>query len=106
MLVGTPQGVRDGGILDQTTLTVRVSALPDALPRAIDAPDFSIENHSVPCKTNRLGVKGCGEAAAGALYPAIRNALDDALAPLGAEAPDGAASPFGMWKAMRGAAAR
>ncbi|MBM3664829.1 MAG: 50S ribosomal protein L25 [Actinobacteria bacterium] len=36
ILVGTPLGVREGGILDQTTLTVRVRALPDALPRSIE----------------------------------------------------------------------
>lgn len=36
ILVGSPAGVRDGGILDQTSLTVRVRALPDALPRSIE----------------------------------------------------------------------
>lgn len=36
VLVGTAAGVREGGILDQTTLTVRVRALPDALPRSIE----------------------------------------------------------------------
>ncbi|MBU6363778.1 MAG: 50S ribosomal protein L25 [Acidobacteria bacterium] len=36
ILVGTAAGVREGGILDQTALTVRVRALPDALPRSIE----------------------------------------------------------------------
>ncbi len=36
ILVGTSAGVREGGILDQTALTVRVRALPDALPRSIE----------------------------------------------------------------------
>ena len=36
ILEGTAVGVREGGILDQTALTIRVSALPDALPRAIE----------------------------------------------------------------------
>jgi large subunit ribosomal protein L25 len=36
ILIGVAQGVRDGGILDQTTQTVRVRALPDALPRSIE----------------------------------------------------------------------
>lgn len=36
ILVGTAAGVREGGILDQTSLTVRVRALPDALPRSIE----------------------------------------------------------------------
>lgn len=43
ILTGTPQGVRDGGILDQTTLTVRVSALPDALPRSIEHDITAVE---------------------------------------------------------------
>lgn len=43
MLVGTAQGVRDGGILDQTALTVRVSALPDALPRSIEFDITDVE---------------------------------------------------------------
>src|SRR5262249_20763114 len=33
-----------------------------ALPRAVDAPSFSVENHVAPATTNPLGVKGCGEA--------------------------------------------
>ena len=43
MLTGTPQGVRDGGILDQTALTVRVRALPDALPRSIEHDITDVE---------------------------------------------------------------
>jgi large subunit ribosomal protein L25 len=43
ILVGTAQGVRDGGILDQTTLTVRVSALPDVLPRSIEFDITDVE---------------------------------------------------------------
>jgi len=43
MLTGTPQGVRDGGILDQTALTVRVRALPDALPRSIEHDITAVE---------------------------------------------------------------
>ncbi len=43
VLTGTPQGVRDGGILDQTALTVRVRALPDALPRSIEHDITDVE---------------------------------------------------------------
>ncbi|MSO44105.1 MAG: 50S ribosomal protein L25 [Thermoleophilia bacterium] len=43
ILTGTAQGVRDGGILDQTTLTVRVRALPDALPRSIELDVTDVE---------------------------------------------------------------
>jgi large subunit ribosomal protein L25 len=35
-LIGTPVGVRDGGVLDQPLREVTVRALPDALPDAIE----------------------------------------------------------------------
>lgn len=43
VLVGTAVGVREGGILDQTAVTVRVRALPDALPRAIEYDVSGVE---------------------------------------------------------------
>ncbi len=43
LLEGIAQGVRDGGILDQTALTIRVRALPDVLPRAIEFDVTAIE---------------------------------------------------------------
>lgn len=43
ILVGSAVGIRDGGILDQTALTVRVRALPDALPRSIEHDISGVE---------------------------------------------------------------
>lgn len=43
ILIGTAQGVRDGGILDQTAQIVRVRALPDALPRSIEFDMTDVE---------------------------------------------------------------
>lgn len=43
ILIGSAVGIRDGGILDQTTLTVRVRALPDALPRSIELDIAEVE---------------------------------------------------------------
>ena len=43
ILIGSPVGVRDGGILDQTSLTVRVRALPDTLPRSIEHDISEVE---------------------------------------------------------------
>jgi hypothetical protein len=34
---------------------------------------------SVACKTNRLGVKGCGEAGCAGALPSVMNAIVDAL---------------------------
>ena len=71
-----------------------------ALPRADDFPEFGLSFNPTPCVTNPLGVKGCGEAAAVGMFPAIHNAILDALAPLGVTAFDGPATPFRVWQAM------
>ena len=72
-----------------------------AMPRADDLPAFQLGFNPTRCTTNPLGVKGCGEAGAVALLPAIGNALLDALAPLGVRAFDGPATPFRVWQAMQ-----
>ena len=53
------------------------------MPRADDLPSFDLGFNGTRCTTNPLGVKGCGEAGAIAAFPAIANAILDALAPLG-----------------------
>jgi len=71
-----------------------------AMPRADDLPSFDLGFNSTRCTTNPLGVKGCGEAGAIAAFPAIANAILDALAPLGVKNFDGPASPARIWQAM------
>ena len=72
-----------------------------ALPRADHFPAFDVEMMGTRCTTNPLGVKGCGEAGAIAGFPAIANAVIDALAPLGVTTFTGPATPFTIWKAIR-----
>ncbi|MBV8189569.1 MAG: molybdopterin-dependent oxidoreductase, partial [Alphaproteobacteria bacterium] len=71
-----------------------------ALPRADDLPSFDLGFNATRCTTNPLGVKGCGEAGAIAAFPAIANAILDALAPLGVTAFDGPATPANVWQAI------
>ncbi|TAJ87960.1 MAG: xanthine dehydrogenase family protein molybdopterin-binding subunit [Reyranella sp.] len=71
-----------------------------ALPRADDLPSFDLGFNPTRCTTNPLGVKGCGEAGAIAAFPAIANAILDALAPLGVKGFDGPASPLRIWQAI------
>jgi carbon-monoxide dehydrogenase large subunit len=61
------------------------------MPRAADLPSFDLSFAGTPCTTNPVGVKGCGEAGAIALFPAV-----------GVTSLDGPASPFRVWQAMRG----
>lgn len=72
-----------------------------ALPRADDLPSFDLGFNPTRCTTNPLGVKGCGEAGAIAAFPAIANAILDALAPLGVKGFDGPASPLRIWQAIQ-----
>ncbi|WP_027284258.1 xanthine dehydrogenase family protein molybdopterin-binding subunit [Rubritepida flocculans] len=73
------------------------------LPRADDLPAFTLDTHAVPCKTNPLGAKGCGEAGCAGSLPAVMNALVDALRPLGVTHIDMPATPERIWRAIRGA---
>ena len=68
-----------------------------ALPRAEDAPSFTIRSHPVPAKTNTLGVKGCGEAGCAGALPSIMNAIVDAL---GGRHIDMPATPEKVWRAL------
>ena len=52
-----------------------------AMPRADDLPSLDLGFIGTRCTTNPLGVKGCGEAGAIVAFPAIANAIADALAP-------------------------
>ena len=71
-----------------------------AMPRADDLPSFGLDFNPTRCTTNPLGVKGCGEAGAIAAFPAIANAILDALAPLGVRQFEGPASPWHVWQAI------
>ena len=73
-----------------------------AMPRADDLPSFDLAFDGTRCTTNPLGVKGCGEAGAVAAFPAITNAILDALASLAVTAFDGPATPARIWQAMHG----
>ncbi len=74
-----------------------------AMPRASDAPGFAIETHAVPCKTNRLGVKGCGEAGCAGALPSVMNAVVDALSEVGVTHIDMPVTPEKVWRALNGA---
>ena len=71
-----------------------------AMPRADDLPSFDVGFNGTRCTTNPLGVKGCGEAGAIAAFPAIANAISDALAPFGATDLAGPATPPRIRKAI------
>jgi len=76
------------------------------MPRADDLPFFVSEATDVPCPTNPLGVKGCGEAGAIAACATLVNAVVDALAEHGVTHIDMPTTPQKVWRAIRGEGAK
>jgi len=74
-----------------------------AMPRADDLPFFDVDSHEVPTKVNPLGAKGVGEAGTVGAMPALLNAVNDALAPLGVRHLDMPVTPERVWRAIRDA---
>jgi carbon-monoxide dehydrogenase large subunit len=71
-----------------------------ALPRASDAPPFTVVSHPVPAKSNPLGIKGCGEAGCAGALTSVMNALCDALAERGIRNIDMPATPERIWRTI------
>jgi carbon-monoxide dehydrogenase large subunit len=77
-----------------------------ALPRAQDLPNFAGGlKETAPAASNRLGVKGTGQAGAIAAPQTIMNAVLDALSPLGIHELDMPATPYLVWRAIQAARA-
>ena len=100
---GIGQALMEHAIFDEQGQPIAGTFMDYALPRAADAPDFSIENHSVPCKTNRLGVKGCGEAGCAGALPSVMNAIVDALSTFGVTHIDMPVTPEKVWRILNDA---
>jgi carbon-monoxide dehydrogenase large subunit len=103
---GTGQALLETAVYDpESGQAIAASFMDYAMPRADDLPAFSLGFNATRCTTNPLGVKGCGEAGAIAAFPAIHNAIHDALAPLGGPGKtthfDGPATPARVWRVMQ-----
>jgi carbon-monoxide dehydrogenase large subunit len=72
-----------------------------AMPRADDVPAIATATNEVLTSSNPLGIKGAGEAGNVGSLPAVMNAVNDALAPLGIGPIDMPATPERVWRAIR-----
>ena len=77
-----------------------------AMPRADDMPFFEVDSHEVVTLVNPLGAKGVGEAGTVGALPALVNAVNDALAPLGVRHLDMPMTPARVWSAIQAATTR
>ena len=74
---------------------------PGEVARADEMPLFDVDSHEVPTKVNPLGAKGVGEAGTVGALPALLNAVNHALAPLGVRHLDMPLTPERVWHAMQ-----
>jgi carbon-monoxide dehydrogenase large subunit len=99
---GVGQALLEHAVYDPDSGQLIAGSFMDyAMPRADDLVSFNLGFNGTRCTTNPLGVKGCGEAGAIAAFPAITNAILDALAPFGVTDFAGPASPATILKAIR-----
>ena len=75
------------------------------MPRADNFCAFELAENSTPTSRNPLGVKGVGEAGTIGSIPAVMNAVNDALAAIGAPPVELPATAEKLWRAIRQAGA-
>jgi aerobic carbon-monoxide dehydrogenase large subunit len=99
---GVGQALLEHAAYDPASGQLLAGSLMDyALPRADDLLAYDVSFNGTRCTTNPLGVKGCGEAGAVGAFPAVVNAITDALAPFGAVNLAGPATPERIWRVIR-----
>ena len=104
---GLGQGLCEELTYDPSTAQLLAGSFMDyVMPRADDVPGFDVDSHEVPTQVNPLGAKGVGEAGTVGALPALLNAVNDALAPLGVRHLDMPVTSERVWRAIRDARAR
>jgi carbon-monoxide dehydrogenase large subunit len=78
------------------------SLMDYCVPRADQLPPMRASfDESVPCKTNLLGVKGCGEIGTIGAVPAVVHAVLDALSERGVAHLEMPLTPEKLWRALQ-----
>ncbi len=101
---GAGQAMFEACRYDENGQLVTGSFMDYQMPRAADFPSFvTVIDQSVPCTTNMLGIKGCGESGTVGATPTLVNAVLDALRPLGGHDIERPATPCAIWRAIQAA---
>jgi len=103
---GVGQVLLENTVYDDDGQLLTGSYMDYAMPRADDMCGIDFSTRNVPCPTNPLGIKGCGEAGNGGAMPAVMNAVLDALGERGVTDLDAPATPHRVWQALRAAESR
>jgi carbon-monoxide dehydrogenase large subunit len=100
---GIGQALLENIVYDSSGQLISGSFMDYAMPRADDLCAFDLGENEVPTKTNPLGVKGAGESGTVGALPAVMNAINDALAGIGAPYVQMPATPEKVWRAIAAA---
>jgi carbon-monoxide dehydrogenase large subunit len=103
MAQGAGQALYEQVVYDAETGQLLTGSLMDyCIPRADQLPPMSNAfDESTPCRTNLLGVKGCGELGTIGAVPAVVHAVLDALADRGITHLEMPLTPERVWRALR-----
>jgi len=96
---GIAQALYEEGIYDDDGNLVTTTLADYLVPSAADLPSYVTERTQT-ASSNRLGVKGVGEAGTIASTPAVVNAIVDALRPLGVRDVTMPCTPERVWRAI------
>jgi carbon-monoxide dehydrogenase large subunit len=100
---GVGQALYERAVYDEASGQLLTGSLMDyCVPRADQFPAMRAEfDESLPCKTNLLGVKGCGELGTIGAVPAVVNAVLDALRGRGIDQLEMPLTAEKVWRALR-----
>jgi carbon-monoxide dehydrogenase large subunit len=100
---GVGQALMENITYDASGQLVSGSFMDYAMPRADHFCTFTLGENEVPTKTNPLGVKGAGESGTVGALSSVMNAVNHALAQIGAPYVQMPATAEKVWRAMRAA---
>jgi carbon-monoxide dehydrogenase large subunit len=99
---GVGQALYEQAVYDESGQLLTGSLMDYCVPRADQFPPMlNAFDESVPCQTNLLGVKGCGEIGTIGAVPAVVHAVLDALAEHGVRHLEMPLTPEKVWRALR-----
>jgi len=103
IVMGVGQALMEGIAYDPSGQLLTGSFMDYRMPRARDFCAFELGENEVPTKTNPLGVKGAGESGTVGALASVMNAINDALAPIGAPYVQMPATAEKIWQAIQSA---
>jgi aerobic carbon-monoxide dehydrogenase large subunit len=100
---GVAQALFEEAVYDDSGTLVTGSFVDYLVPSSADLPSFTTDRTESPSTTNKLGVKGVGEAGTIASTPAVVNAVVDAVRHMGINDITMPCSPHRVWSAIQSA---